>query len=124
MTVDAAGAHGPLDWLAVATALLFAVNGVDLIAHGETPMLRLAVLGLPRWILFLIALAHLGLAALLVSRATRFWGALGLVLVAAITLGLHVAYREPTAALLAGGQLVVVLVLLIATHRADRRARA
>jgi hypothetical protein len=119
----AAGERGTIDWLAIATALLFAMNGVDLVVNSETPLLRLAVLGLPGWSLGLVALTQLGLAAMLVSRSTRFYGALGLAVVAAITLGLHFAYREPRAAMVAGGELVVVLILLVASRRprGDRR---
>lgn len=118
-----AGGRSPIEWLALATALLFAVSGVELLVRHETPLLRLAVLGLPGWTLGVVALVHLVLAALLVARATRFWGALGLALVAAVTLGLHLAYREPGAALAAGGQLVVVLILLAVARRDAVRAR-
>jgi hypothetical protein len=119
-----AGERGTIDWLAIATALLFAMNGVELMLNAETPLLRLAVLGLPGWTLGLVALTQLGLAALLVSRSTRFYGALGLALVAAVTLGLHVAYREPRAALVSGGELVVLLILLVAARRAGGRSPA
>lgn len=109
--------RGPADWLALATACLFAINGAGLAVNNETTVLRLAVLGWPGWTAILIAGVHLGLASLLVTTSTRFYGALGLVVVAAVTLGAHVAYREPGAAVLAGGQLVVVLAVLLTARR-------
>lgn len=107
------------DWLAIATACLFAIQGVDLIVNSETPMLRLAVFGWPAWTAAAFALAHLCFAALIVLPVTRLWGATGLIAVAAAVLAAHLVYREPSEAAVAAGQLLVALVVL---YNAWRRA--
>ena len=54
-------------------------------------------------------------AALRLPTASLFPAALGLLVVGAVAGGAHGAYREPRAAGLAAGQLVVVLILLLVT---------
>ena len=55
MTGPLAAPSRTTDWLAVATACLFAVNGAALIFQNETVLFRLAVLGWPAWTAVLLA---------------------------------------------------------------------
>jgi hypothetical protein len=110
------------DWLALATAGLFAVDSAGLLAQPETAVLRLAVLGIPGAAAYAIAIVQLGLATLLIWPATRLVGALGLTVIAAVTLVTHWVYRDTGAAGLAAGQLLVVVSVLLTARRRRRDA--
>jgi len=108
------------DWLALAAACLFAVHAIDLLVYSDTPLFRLAALGWPGWLLYLLVGAQLACALALISPATRRVGALGLLALAAIAFGARVAYREYGALAGAGGQLLIILIVLYTTRRAER----
>lgn len=110
------------DWLALATAGLFAVDAAGLLAQPETALLRLAVLGVPGAAAYAIALVQLGLATLLIWPASRFGGALGLTVIALLTLATHWVYRDTGATGLAAGRLLVVVSVLLTARRRTREA--
>lgn len=108
------------DWLALATAGLFAVDSAGLLAQPETALLRLAVLGAPGIAVYAIALVQLGLATALIWPATRFVGALGLTVIALLTLATHWVYRDTGATGLAAAQVLVVASVLMTARRRRR----
>ena len=122
MSVESAVPRRATDWLALATAGLFAVKSAGLLAQPETALLRLAVLGLPGAAAYAIAIIQLGLATLLIWPTTRFFGALGLVVIATVTLATHWVYRDTGATGLAAGQLLVVVSVLLTARRRARNA--
>jgi hypothetical protein len=122
MSSESAVPRRASDWLALATAVLFAVDSAGLLAQPETTVLRLAVLGLPGAAAYALAIVQLTLATLLIWPATRFGGALGLAVIAAVTLVTHWVYRDTGAAGLAAGQLLVVVSVLLTARRRRRDA--
>jgi hypothetical protein len=122
MSADSAVPSRATDWLALAAAGLFAVDSAGLLAQPETAVLRLAVLGVPTVAAYAIAIIQLLLATLLIWPATRFGGALGLTVMAAVTLVAHWVYRDTGAAALAAGQFLVVVSVLLTARRRRRDA--
>ena len=106
------------DWLALAAACLFSIHAIDLLVYSETPLFRLAVLGWPGWLLYLLVAAQLAFAFALLSPSTRRLGALGLLVLATVAFSARFAYREYGALAGAGGQILIILVVLYTTRRA------
>lgn len=105
------------DWLALAAACLFAIHAIDLLVYSDTPLFRLAALGWPTWLLYLLVAAQLAFAFALLSPATRRVGGLGLLVLAAVAFGARFAYREYEALAGAGGQILIIIVVLYTTRR-------
>lgn len=110
-----AGAGRPpwlADVLAVAAAVVFSAGGIYLLAAPDLVMLRLAVLDLPGWPVYLLgALQIAGGLALLRSRTRRF----ALALLAVISLGelaASLAYRELEPAAHSMIQLLLLVAIL------------
>ena len=84
---------------------------------SDTPLFRLAALGWPTWLLYLLVAAQLAFAFALLSPATRRVGGLGLLVLAAVAFGARFAYREYEALAGAGGQILIIIVVLYTTRR-------
>lgn len=109
----------PLQAATIVIAAIFAARAALRLTHPEFNILRFAVLGWPAWSLWVVSLAELAGAVLLVREASFRYGALLLAAVATAFLVTYVRLGVPEAGLGAAGLLAALLgVAMLRRHRA------
>ena len=105
------------DWVVLVAAALFMAVGVLILRYPETPILRLAALGLPAWPVYVAAVVEIVAGIALFHGPLRAVAALVLMAVSLAAAVLNFAYREPQSAVEALGLAVLAVLVLAITRR-------